>query len=101
MTNRRLTLALQAWAVPALGFDAKTCEEAGVGLASIATPIAKNHVALYEGQVTVYNIDQIEPACCSKGIAVVLPAARTRSVALMYGDRRARVRGRDEGQAKL
>jgi hypothetical protein len=30
-------------------------------------------VVLYEGQVTVYNIDQIEPACCSKGIAVVLP----------------------------
>jgi hypothetical protein len=75
MMNRSLivALALQACAAPALGFDAKTCEDAGVGLASIATPVAKNHFVLYEGQVTVYNIDQIEPACCSKGVAVVLP----------------------------
>jgi len=73
--NRSLTiaLALQASAVPALGFDVKTCEDAGIGLTSIATPVATNHLVLYEGQVTVYNIDQIEPACCSKGIAVVLP----------------------------
>ena len=37
-----VALALQACAAPALGFDAKTCEDAGVGLASIATPVAKN-----------------------------------------------------------
>jgi len=73
--NRTLTLALvlAASSGPALAFEAKTCEDANVGLTSIATPVAKNHVVLYEGKVTVYNIDQIEPACCSKGIAVVLP----------------------------
>jgi hypothetical protein len=54
-------------------FEVKTCEEANVGLTSIATPVGRNHALLYEGKVTVYNIDQIEPACCSKGIAVVLP----------------------------
>ena len=59
---------------PAAALVVKDCREVGVGIESIARPVEKAHISLYEGKVDVYNIDTVEPACCSSGIAVVLPA---------------------------
>jgi hypothetical protein len=76
VSMRRMLLlsAMSCLAVsPAWSSELKPCDEAGVGLASILAPVAQNSVMLYEGKVTAYNIDTIEPACCAGGIAVVLP----------------------------
>lgn len=59
---------------PAAALGVKDCREAGVGIESIARPFEKAHISLYEGKVDAYNVDTVEPACCSSGIAVVLPA---------------------------
>ena len=59
---------------PAAALGVKDCRDAGVGIESIARPVEKAHIALYDGKVDAYNIDTVEPACCSSGIAVVLPA---------------------------
>ena len=66
-------LALCAFAPAAFGFELKPCEDVGVGLTSLVTPLAKHHLLLYDGKVVVYNVDTIEPACCSGGVAVVMP----------------------------
>ena len=68
-----LALAVQACSGSAWAFEAKPCEDAGVGLASLVQPLARNHLVLYDGKVVVYNVDTIEPACCSGGVAVVVP----------------------------
>jgi hypothetical protein len=71
----RLLLGLIALvATPAFALDVKECQEAGVGLQSIAGPVEKAHMALYEGKVDAYAIDTVEPACCASGIAIVMPA---------------------------
>ena len=59
---------------PAAALGVKDCRAAGVGIESIAGPVERAHIALYDGKVDAYNIDTVEPACCSSGIAVVLPA---------------------------
>jgi hypothetical protein len=53
------------------------CEEAGIGLTTLVTPVAENSRQFYNGQVSVYLVDTIEPACCSAGIAIVLPDAES------------------------
>lgn len=68
-----LAAALCAVAHPALAFELKSCADAGIGLESIVDPVARNHLRLYDGKVTAYNVDTVEPACCSSGIAVVFP----------------------------
>jgi len=70
-----LALLLACTAAPSIAcaHDVKPCDEAGVDLRSLIGPVAKNSLVLYDGKVTVYNVDTIEPACCSSGIAVVLP----------------------------
>ena len=59
---------------PAHALSVKDCRDAGVGLESIVPPVETSHIALYDGKVDAYTIDTVEPACCSSGIAVVLPA---------------------------
>jgi len=68
-----LLLAFAAAPAVAFGHEVKPCEAAGVDLRSLIGPVAKNSLVLYDGKVTLYNVDTIEPACCSGGIAVVLP----------------------------
>ena len=70
-----LALLMIATTTPCLALDhqVKPCSETGVDLRPLLTPVAKNSISLYDGKVTVYNVDTIEPACCSSGIAVVLP----------------------------
>jgi hypothetical protein len=53
--------------------ELRPCDEAGIGLTTLVQPVASNQIALYEGKVILYNVDTIEPACCSAGLAVVLP----------------------------
>ncbi len=67
-----LLVAFPAGAAVAL--SVKDCRDAGVGIESIVTPVEKSHIALYDGKVDAYKIDTVEPACCSSGVAVVLPA---------------------------
>jgi len=76
MTMRQLLVLLMICAAtPCLALDhaVKPCGDAGVDLRTLMTPVAKNSISLYDGKVAVYNVDTIEPACCSSGIAVVLP----------------------------
>ena len=76
MTMRRLLILLMTCAAtPCMALDhtVKPCDESGVDLRTLITPVAKNSLILYDGKVVVYNVDTIEPACCSGGIAVVLP----------------------------
>jgi len=70
-----LVLLMICTATPCLALDheVRPCSDAGVDLRTLMTPVAKNSLSLYEGKVIVYNVDTIEPACCSSGIAVVLP----------------------------
>jgi hypothetical protein len=53
------------------------CDEAGIGLTSLVTPVGDNSRQFYNGQVSVYLVDTIEPACCSAGVAIVLPDAES------------------------
>lgn len=69
-----LTGAFLLLGFPAAALGVKDCRDAGVGIENLARPVEAAHIALYEGKVDVYNIDTVEPACCSSGIAVVLPA---------------------------
>ena len=54
-------------------YSLKSCEEWNIGLEALVQPVADNQLVLYEGKVVVYNIDTIEPAAASAGIAVVIP----------------------------
>ncbi|MBB5753533.1 hypothetical protein [Prosthecomicrobium pneumaticum] len=74
MPRRTLLLALfLVAAAPALAEDFVPCDDLHVGLTNVAAPVADNAVTVYDGLVTLYNIDMLEPACCSAGIAIVLP----------------------------
>lgn len=59
--------------------EVKSCDEVGVGLTTLVTPVAKNSRGLYfdksldAHRVYVYNVDLIEPAAASGGLAFVLP----------------------------
>ena len=53
------------------------CADAGIGLTTLVTPVGENSRQFYNGQVSVYLVDTIEPACCSSGVAIVLPDAQS------------------------
>jgi hypothetical protein len=53
------------------------CDDAGVGLRTLVTPVGENSRQFYNGEVSVYLVDTIEPACCSSGVAIVLPDAQS------------------------
>ena len=78
----RLLIALAACACPAAAIaqsasaGVMTCDEAGVGLWSVWVGADLSGVrSYYEGSVTLLAIDTIEPACCSAGVAIVMPGA--------------------------
>ena len=52
-----------------------SCEETGVDLTNVAVGADLGGVRnYYEGLVTLFAIDTVEPACCASGVAVVMPA---------------------------
>ena len=68
------TVASSATAVDRQVVD---CDEAHIGLTSLVTPVSGNSHSFYEGRVTFYTLDRIEPVCCAAGVAVVLPDAES------------------------
>ena len=57
----------------ATAVQVENCDEAYIGISSLVTPVTKNTRSFYNGQVNAYRVDHIEPACCSAGVAIVLP----------------------------
>lgn len=68
-----LTLLLTSFAAPSLAAEIRDCRNANVDLTSIVMPPSANVVTTYDGKVVLYNVDIIEPDCCSAAIAIVLP----------------------------
>lgn len=50
-----------------------SCQKAKVDLTTLIGPIGETTRYFFEGRVVVYTVDHLEPACCSAGIAIVLP----------------------------
>jgi len=70
-------LAALAWpaAAGAQRSELYSCEEAGVDLTSVSVGADLGGVrSFYEGRVTLFALDTVEPACCASGVAVVMPA---------------------------
>jgi hypothetical protein len=70
------TLTLIAFTLAGFGANAKdirTCEDAGVGIASLILPVGQHSRTFYNNRVAVFEIDTIEPAAVSMGIAITLP----------------------------
>lgn len=53
------------------------CKDADVDLRSLVVPIADNARSFLNDEVQLYKIDQIEPACCAVGVAVVMTDAQS------------------------
>lgn len=60
-------------AARAEGHEVRPCQEVNVGIETLVTPVANNVRSFYNNRVQIYNIDTIEPAAASAGIAIVLP----------------------------
>ena len=53
----------------------RSCEDAGLGLESVAVGEDRSGVrTFYQGNVTLLVVDMVEPACCAFGVAIVMPA---------------------------
>ncbi len=48
------------------------CKDLNVDLRSLTVPLVENSRSFLDDSVQLYKIDQIEPACCSVGVAVVI-----------------------------
>lgn len=68
-------LPLILLASPGRAAEIRDCADVGVDLTTVVVPANANVATIYEGQVALYNVDTIEPACCSIGVAIVLPEA--------------------------
>lgn len=53
--------------------EIKDCAQSGIGINTLVAPVAENNRSFYNGKVNIYKVDTIEPACCSAGLAIVLP----------------------------
>ncbi|WP_237153504.1 hypothetical protein [Oryzibacter oryziterrae] len=65
------TVGILGLANPAMAFQ--SCADAGIGLESLVPPAASHSRYYFDNAVSLYVVDTIEPACCSAGLAVVLP----------------------------
>src|SRR5687768_12458900 len=72
MKQTLLIAALSLTQTFAHAFEVKTCEENNTTLMDLVSPVAKNVREFYNGQVQVFLVDHIEPACCSSGVAVTM-----------------------------
>lgn len=77
-----LVAALLAISTPAFAQEppsVRSCEDAYVGITSLVTPVADNSRGFYNDEsgggprVYVYNVDTIEPAAHSAGLAFIIP----------------------------
>ena len=51
------------------------CDQLSLGLESVSVGADRGGVrTYYDGQVTLMALDLVEPACCSFGLAIVMPA---------------------------
>jgi hypothetical protein len=72
-----IALAALAWpaAAPAQTSELHRCDEAYVGLQDVAVGADLSGVrTFYQGNVTLFALDTVEPACCPAGVAIVMPA---------------------------
>ena len=74
---RLAALAILAWPAAASAQPQRTllpCAEVSAGLTQLALgPNNEGVRSFYEGRVTLLALDYVEPACCSSGVAVLLP----------------------------
>lgn len=63
------------WAITTSAAPAKlvSCQKAKVDLTSLVGPIGETSRYFHNSEVAVYYIDQMEPVCCSAGVAITLP----------------------------
>ncbi len=57
----------------ASAFEVKTCDDANVGVSELVTPAAKFSRTFKDDKISLYEVDTVEPVCCSGGIAIVIP----------------------------
>lgn len=70
------TIALLLLAASPAAAELRDCEEAGLGLTSLAPGARNENIRhFYEGQVTMLLLDQEEPAAASMSVAFVFPSA--------------------------
>ncbi|MCB0349410.1 MAG: hypothetical protein KDD37_11290 [Bdellovibrionales bacterium] len=53
------------------------CKDLNVDLRSLTVPLEESSKSFLDDSVQLYKIDQIEPACCSVGVAVVINDAQS------------------------
>ena len=73
-----MALAILAWPALAAGQERRLvdCDAIELGPESIVAGADLSGVrTYYQGRVTLYLLDRVEPACCSWGVAIVMPAA--------------------------
>src|SRR5688572_4427394 len=74
---RLAVLAVLAWPAIAAAQPQRTllpCSEVSAGLTQLALGANNEGVrSFYEGRVTLLELDYVEPACCSWGVAVLMP----------------------------
>ena len=74
---RLAALAALAWPTAAAAQQQRTllpCSEVSAGLTQLALGANEEGVrSFYEGRVTLLQLDYVEPACCSWGVAVLMP----------------------------
>lgn len=71
-----VALAVFAWSAAASAQPSELvgCEENDIGLWSVAVGTDLSGVrSFYDGQVTLLELDTVEPACCASGVAIVMP----------------------------
>lgn len=82
MLRSGLVATLLFAAAPALAQEppqVRSCEDAYVGITSLVTPVGDNSRGFYNDEsgdgprVYIYNVDTIEPAAHSAGLAFVIP----------------------------
>ena len=73
---RYLILSAAAMAAPATaaGSGLQPCEDLGVGLWAVVAGADRGGIrTYYDGQVTVFELDTVEPAAAPAGVAFVIP----------------------------
>ena len=76
MRARYLMLLAIAAASPAAGSGSglRQCDDLGVGLWAVVAGADRSGIrTYYDGQVTVFQVDTIEPAAAPSGVAFVIP----------------------------
>ncbi len=53
--------------------EVRTAEEAYIDLRSLVFPVTDNSRTFYNGDVTIFNVDTVEPAACAMHLAIVMP----------------------------